>query len=931
MHPTKDSLVKIIDQARAGHVVLPEFQRSFIWDRAAIEELLVSVFNGYFIGSLLSLDVVPHSVPFRARTIEGIDGVSPRPQKMVLDGQQRITSIHYALYGPDINLKSTSYPYRFFVNIEAALEGRWEEGVTSSPTYYKSVPTLYDDPTRQYEEGVIAFSALRGWQSWMKWYVGYQQFLESKGVLDQERLDQMTGLAERFLTYQVAVIEMPQQTPLTTVVEVFERINRTGSPLGVFELLTARLWKDGIQLRDLWDKAIEAHPLLAGSADEKSERYPNFVLQVIALLRGKDCKRKDLILLQSDSFEEDWTRAASALEVALNRIHSTASGGYGVVPRLSAPYSTLATPLAVMLEHISSLRGERASAYDKVHHWYWSSVFRERYGGSTETLSQRDVTQLRRWIDDDSTVPEAVPTHQDQIQRSLADVVRAGAVYRGVLSLVALRGARDFFSGDSIELHQLDDHHIFPASFLSGQGVPPDGRNTILNRTLISSDTNRRIIGAKRPSAYLAEMEQQLGGDRVRQLLATHFINDAAIEAMRSDDYARFLAEREKSLRAEVVRRCVFSTIGALVEPDGEFSVGAEDQRLDRLEAALRDLLDEGLEEVAGDRYWKQLVPQDIKSAVKGRISAQQQLHPRAGTPQRVSNRTRLDFCDFSDYETLLLRKDIWPAFESVFLRSGELQRHLTSVRRYRNALKHGREIEPVERLAGQAGILWLERAIGQTRFLDRVSGGDEATIEDCLRVLVRRRIPDGQRRLYESLLAAGPDGIVKVELIESMGRRDASDLAGVLGALGNRINRTPGFGETHSPGVGMVLELDDAGVFRLRQVMVDALRQLSPPWLSDADLARWQQPDMPLADEPVRQADHRGIRVTQMRSGTIRAERNGEELSPTKPVLRKIAAELGQSTVSESGRSYNTRQLGVRVIGRILRGSGDRDGTEEE
>ena len=111
MHPTKEPLVGLVDRACQGHVVLPEFQRSFIWKRRAVEELLVSIFNEYFIGSLLTLNVIPDSVPFRARAIEGIQNDVPlRPEKMVLDGQQRITSIYYALYGPDINLKSTSYP-----------------------------------------------------------------------------------------------------------------------------------------------------------------------------------------------------------------------------------------------------------------------------------------------------------------------------------------------------------------------------------------------------------------------------------------------------------------------------------------------------------------------------------------------------------------------------------------------------------------------------------------------------------------------------------------------------------------------------------------------------------------------------------------------------------------------------------------------------
>ena len=841
MHPTKDSLVDLVDRACQGHVALPEFQRSFIWERLAVEELLVSIFNEYFIGSLLTLTVSPDSVPFRARTIEGIGSdVRLRPQKMVLDGQQRITSIYYALYGPDINLKSTYYPYRFFLDARAAVDGRWADAIVSLSTASRYVRPLFDEPAQQYEKRYVALSALRSWETWMQWFVAFQDFLKSQDDFDQEWVNALLGLAKRFLNYQVAVIELPQTTSLETVVEVFERINRTGSPLGIFELLTARLWNHGIQLRNLWDESLASHPRLAAVSESKSDRYPRFALQVIALLREKECKRKDLILLDSKSFVEDWNRAVDSIEDALNRMHSTASGGYGVVPTLTPPYSTMVAPLAIMSSHIGSLNGDRGHAYEKLHDWYWGSVFRERYGGSTETISQRDFIQLKKWIADDRTVPEAVPTHEKQIQRELSEVVRAGAVYRGVLCLVALEGARDFFTGDTIELHQLDDHHIFPVSFLKSRDVPEDLRNSILNRTLISSDTNRRLIGAKKPSMYFAEMESGLGKEEARSILATHFIGDAATQAMRDDDYRRFLMERERTLRAEIARRCVYSQMGAVVELDESIAPENEEERLNRLEQGLRDIIDETLHELGGEKYWGRLVPPDIRAAVSARVDERAALHPRAGDQQRLTHRMRLNYCDFSDYQRIVSQSNTWPAFEGIFQRRSEFERHITSARRLRNVLKHGRDIEPVERLAGQAAILWLENALGQTRFSDGVVAGDQATVEDCLRVLTRLKVPEGQRQLFHTLVQAGPCGLTGAELVEAMRRRDLLDLAGVLGALGNRVNRTPGYGENQTPGIEMLLDItqiDEGSQYSLKPIMLEALRQFAPSWLSVGDI----------------------------------------------------------------------------------------------
>ncbi|MDE0073454.1 MAG: DUF4268 domain-containing protein [Gammaproteobacteria bacterium] len=840
MHPTKDSLIDIVGDARKGRVVLPEFQRSFIWNRRQIEELVVSVLNEYFIGSLLTLNVVPDNVPFRPRIIEGVEDSVPHPATMILDGQQRVTSIHYALYGPDINLKGTSFPYRFFLNIEAAINERWDEAVFSLPAYQKSVPALFDQPDRQYRESCMALSALRSWEAWMDWHSGYRDYLTKTDRLDKQRLDQLTASAKRFLNFQVAVISLPQSTPLPMVVEVFERINRTGERLGVFELLTARLWGDGIALRDLWDNAIEEHARLAAVSDLKSERYPTFALQVLALLRGKECKRKDLILLDGASFEEDWHRATGAIEAALERLQSTASGGYGMVPRVSAPYSTMVTPLALMLHHVDNLPASVAAAYDKIDHWYWSSVFRGRYGGSTESKSYRDVSQVKAWIGDDRVVPEAVPTHQDEVKRELTNV-RSGAAYRGILCLVALRGAQDFFTGQSIELHDLDHHHIFPKAFLRTSQVAADQQNTVLNRTLISADTNRRVIRAKRPSRYLAEMEADLGRERVREVLASHFIDDSAIKAMREDNYDRFLSARERALRAEIVRRCVHSTIGAVVEADEGFVAGQENARLDRLETALRDLIDEFLHEMAGDRYWRQLIPPDIRAGVHKRLQLEQMLHPRGDGAPQVTHRDRLDFCDFSDYAQIILQRNVWPSLEPVFTRRGEFERHATSLRRYRNGLKHGREIETVDHLSGGAAIIWFERAIGETRFTDRVVAEEEATVEDCLRVLTRRTVPRGQRELYQALVRAGPRGLTATELVGQMAR-ESSTLGGIMGALGKRVNKTPGFGAANKPGAEMLLDTaeDSEGQSRysLTPVMAEALRKFAPAWISESDLS---------------------------------------------------------------------------------------------
>src|SRR5439155_12299073 len=127
--------------------------------------------------------------------------------------------------------------------------------------------------------------------------------------------------------------------------------------------------------------------------------------------------------------------------------------------------------------------------------------------------------------------------------------------YSGMFCLLALRNARDWRRGEDIRLQELQDHHIFPQAFLSRHGITKRvDVNTIVNRTLISNETNGRVRD-KAPSNYIANPDIFPAGARP-YLLGPHFIDDAtltlleaAVEALPDDQaailYSRFLQARE--------------------------------------------------------------------------------------------------------------------------------------------------------------------------------------------------------------------------------------------------------------------------------------------------------------------------------------------------------------------------------------------------
>ena len=121
------------------------------------------------------------------------------------------------------------------------------------------------------------------------------------------------------------------------------------------------------------------------------------------------------------------------------------------------------------------------------------------------------------------------------------------------MNLIALEGAKDFRMDISIELSLLDDHHIFPQAYLKSikdQYMKPkyskDAINCILNRTLISSETNKYISSSK-PSEYAHKI---IPLNEKESILQSHFINKDAIEKMESnsDEFEAFIELREKEI-----------------------------------------------------------------------------------------------------------------------------------------------------------------------------------------------------------------------------------------------------------------------------------------------------------------------------------------------------------------------------------------------
>jgi hypothetical protein len=248
-HALKDLLAEIHNRTTA----LPDFQRDFVWEPGATQELIVSIANNYPAGSILRVRDAKRV--FAARAFEGappLNGV--KHTFLVLDGQQRLTSLYQAFYGVG--------EHRYYLNLgKLTMDADFEEAIFHVRATTKWAKAR-EDFAIQAKELLLPLSVLKGGAG------GFGQWGRkvARQLADKERIaleDALDAIEEKWIhvidDYNFPVVTLSDKTEPDALCTIFETLNRTGVKLSVFELLTARFWPQSINLRALWEKALSNH------------------------------------------------------------------------------------------------------------------------------------------------------------------------------------------------------------------------------------------------------------------------------------------------------------------------------------------------------------------------------------------------------------------------------------------------------------------------------------------------------------------------------------------------------------------------------------------------------------------------------------------------------------------------------------------------
>ena len=612
-------LNKLLEDCHRGVLQLPDFQRSWVWDEDRIKSLIASVSRAFPVGALMSLDT-GGPVNFKPRPVEGAptEAKQVRPQSLLLDGQQRMTSLYQVtLRGKVVETvtpKKKKVKRWFYIDIRKALDPSVdrEEAIVGVPEdrivrtdFGREVILDLSSAEREYASLMYPVSQVFDWDKWQDGFDEHWRGDQNESIREEFRTFKRQVL-ENFKYYRVPVITLDRSTSKEAVCVVFEKVNTGGKALDAFELVTAMYAASGHELRKDWygdDGTKGRHRRLAetlrpAGADTgiiAGVSNTDF-LQAISLFHTRDRRRaaeaagkqgkelpavsgnrQALLNLPLEAYKQYEAQVERGFVQAAKFLHML-----HIYRIFDLPYQSQIVPLAAILADIGDAWEHEANRA-KLVRWYWNGVFGELYGSAVETRIARDFMEVPVWLKG-GPEPSTVSETMFRADRLKTMRMRLSAAYKGVNALLMKEGAQDFRSGQKFDHtvffgENVDIHHIFPQDWCKKHGIKPNVFDSIINKTPLSYRTNR-IIGGVAPSEYIAKLEKgnettpPIDRERLDVYLTSHLIDPSLL---RADSFDAFMVDRQKRLLALIEQATGKAAYTGNVQEEGEDVEADED------------------------------------------------------------------------------------------------------------------------------------------------------------------------------------------------------------------------------------------------------------------------------------------------------------------------------------------------------------------
>lgn len=514
------------------------------------------------------------AIKFKYRTIKGVGLRDLVPDFLVLDGQQRLTSIYQATYSKNPvatkNDKGKEIERYYYLSMETCMDENEDryDAVLPVPAdrkikenFDRDVRLDLSDQQKEYEHKMFPINIVFDSNALMKWQFGYMMYYT--GQADALKLfeDFQSEVINTIVSYKLPVITLDKTTPREAVCKVFENVNTGGVPLTVFELVTATYATQEFDLRKDWQECKKQirgiddtlRTDLLDGIDETTflttvALYTSYIDKQSGKVGTVSCKKKDVLNLSYEAYVGNRNQVLTGYRIARDFLLK-----YQYVFRQrDLPYTTQLIPLAAICAFLGKSKCDEANTISVLSKWYWCGILGEMYGGANETRYANDIEDV---VDEVFGRPNPARTVNSAFfasTRLLTLQTRLSAAYKGIMALLYKEKCRDFMNDTTIEivnsmLESPDIHHIFPEAYCVKQGIKRQRYNSIINKTPILPATNRSI-GGNAPSEYTKAILKKVSGlteTELKERIESHCID---YNALVRDDFDSYFVDRAKRL-----------------------------------------------------------------------------------------------------------------------------------------------------------------------------------------------------------------------------------------------------------------------------------------------------------------------------------------------------------------------------------------------
>lgn len=531
-NPSQRTFLSLLYEIKGGQIKIPQFQREFVWDLKKSAHLIDSLIKGYPIGTFIFWRTKE-----RLRSIRNIgNNEFPNPDEgdfvnYILDGQQRLTTLYASLNG--LLIEKEAGNKLDYSEIYIDLNAEENEQIVITDIQNKSPKTI-----------IKIIDLLKGDFS----------ILESYPI---EYHDNLRKYKDRINSYIYSIIEI-KEAPIDIATEIFTRINTSGKPLTLFEIMTAKTF-DPDKDFDLSEKFNDLTENL------KSVRYETIsdanVLHLISLLLKKECKRKVVLSLTKEEFIGIWNEASDAIERAVDYFR----GFFRIPVSQLLPYNALVVPFAYFFYKHKDRPTDQKKKY--LEDFFWRCSLSNRYSSSVESKLAQDIKRI------DTILKNELPKYDWPIDPSQEFIAANGwfiasrSYIKAILCIYAYHQPKSFIDDSIVNINNewlkqansKNYHHFFPKSYLKKVDESPENINHILNVTIVDDFLNKRAIKSKAPAEYMGEFK--IKNQKLEDTMKTHLIDDLQEFGIWENNYSKFFNKRAKAVSDFLTSRIISQDI----------------------------------------------------------------------------------------------------------------------------------------------------------------------------------------------------------------------------------------------------------------------------------------------------------------------------------------------------------------------------------